>query len=141
MDRITRRRLLIVVIVLAVAFAVGVVWLVRSQGAYYRQVGELTASELDGETVKVGGRVVDGSIESAGAVQTFTLSDLTGAPDTIEVSYEGAVPDTFGPFADVVVLGVYDAGAGLILAEELQTKCPSKYEASRSPTPSASPLR
>jgi len=139
MDRRIRRRLMIIVVVLAVAFAAGVVWLVRSQGGYYRQVGELRGSELDDEMVRVAGRVVDGSIESDGAIQSFAISDLTGAPDTIEVVYEGAVPDTFAPRADVVVLGVYDAGAGLIRAEELQTKCPSKYEATRSPTLSPRP--
>jgi cytochrome c-type biogenesis protein CcmE len=141
MERLTRRRLLIAVTVLVVAFAGAAVWLVRSQGAYYRQVGELAAADLDGKVVKVGGRVVPDSIASRGSVQTFVISDLRGASPTVEVRYAGIVPDTFGPHADVVVLGTYDAAAGLILADELQTKCPSRYEASRSPTPRASPTQ
>jgi cytochrome c-type biogenesis protein CcmE len=136
-NRKARRRLLIAVAVVVVAFAAGVVWLVRAQGAYYRQVGELSTAGLDGKTVKVGGAVVPGSIVKDGAVQSFIMKDLTGRDATVAVHYEGTVPDTFGPDVDVVVLGVYRDSEGLIDAQELQTKCPSKYEASKSPAPSA----
>lgn len=134
-----RRRLLIAMVVVVVAFSAGVVWLVRAQGAYYRQVGQLANAGLDGKTVKVGGMVVPGSVEEDGAGRSFTLADLTGGTDTVSVRYGGMLPDTFGPEVDVVVLGLYDAATGLIEATELQTKCPSKYEASRSPAPSGSP--
>jgi cytochrome c-type biogenesis protein CcmE len=130
--------LLIAVAVVVVAFAAAVVYLVRAQGAYYRQVGELSAaSGLDGETVKVGGTVVPGSFAKDGTVQSFTIRDLTGSPATCRVRYSGIVPDTFGPDVDVVVLGTYDASHGFISAEELQTKCPSKYEGKKSPDPAA----
>ena len=138
MNRKARRRLLIAVAVVVVAFAAGVVWLVRAQGAYYRQVGELGAASLDGKTVKVGGAVVPGSIARDGAVQSFAIKDLTGGNATVAVQYDGTVPDTFGPDVDVVVLGVYHASERLIDAQELQTKCPSKYKSGKSPTPSAS---
>lgn len=141
MERLTQRRLLVAVIVVILAFAAGIVWLVRSEGAYYRQVGELRAGSLDGKSVKVGGRVVPESVTTEGSLQTFAIADLTGAGETVTVRYAGVLPDTFGPSADVVVLGTYDAGAGLIDAEELQTKCPSKYEAGRSPTPSPTATR
>jgi hypothetical protein len=36
---------------------------------------------------------------------------------------------------DVVVTGRYESQAGAIAADELQTKCPSKYKASASPSP------
>jgi cytochrome c-type biogenesis protein CcmE len=137
-NRKARRRLLIAVAVVVVAFAGAVIWLVRAQGAYYRQVADLSAATLDGKTVKVGGAVVPGSINKDGNVQLFAIKDLTGQDSTVQVEYGGVVPDTFGPGVDVVVLGVYDAGKGLISAEELQTKCPSKYKASTSPTPGAS---
>jgi len=135
-NRRARRRLLIAVAVVVVAFAAGVVYLVWAQGAYYRQVGELSVkSGLDGKTVKVGGAVVSGSIDNEGNVELFTIKDLTGTGATVDVKYGGTIPDTFGPDVDVVVLGVYDAAAGLITAEELQTKCPSKYEGRKSPDP------
>lgn len=126
-----RRRLMIATVLLLVAFAAAVVWLVRSQGAYYRQVGELSA-ELDGKTVKVGGTVQAGALGSSGR---FYILDLTGAPDTVAVVYNGALPETFGPGVEIVVVGAYDNATRTILAEELQTKCPSKYQASQSPSP------
>jgi len=126
-------------VVLVVAFAAAVVWLVRAQGAYYRQVGELSAAGLNGKTVKVSGAVVPGSIAEAGGERSFTIRDVTGVDATVRVRYDGVVPDTFGPDVDVVVFGMYRADEGLIDAQELQTKCPSKYESSRSPTPSAVP--
>lgn len=122
---------MVATVVLLVAFAVAVVWLVRSQGAYYRQVGELSAA-LDGRTVKVGGTVRAGTARSS---NTFSILDLTGSPDTAVVTYNGALPDTFGPGVDVVVVGTWDDATRTIAAEELQTKCPSKYEASKSPSP------
>ena len=61
--------------------------------------------------------------------------DLTGKTATVAVAYSGQVPDSFGPGVDVVVTGRYEAQAGAIAADELQTKCPSKYKASASPSP------
>jgi cytochrome c-type biogenesis protein CcmE len=131
--------LLIAVAVVVVAFASAVIWMVRAQGAYYRQVGELSAAEMDGKTVKVGGAVVPDSIDRDGGVQWFAIKDLTGRDAVVRVRYDGAVPDTFGPDVDVVVLGIYDAAGGVISAQELQTKCPSKYEAKKSPASSSAP--
>ena len=140
MNSRARKRLLVATIVLVIAFAAAVVWMVRSQGAYYRQVSELAQSDLNGKTVKVGGAVLDGTLQRTGGAYTFTMKDLAGAPDTVRVAYSGRVPDSFGAGVDVVVVGKYDAGARLITADELQTKCPSKYKAKvASPLPSGSP--
>jgi len=132
-NRKARRRLLIATLVLVAAFAVAVVWVVRSQGAYYRQVGGLTSAD-DGKLVKVGGSVAASSLSHDAAGYHFTLRDLTGKAETVAVLYAGQVPDAFGPGVDVVVVGRYHAGGRAIAAEELQTKCPSKYKASASPS-------
>jgi cytochrome c-type biogenesis protein CcmE len=57
----------------------------------------------------------------------------------VEVTYAGQMPNTFGEGVDVVVIGTYAAAAGVISAEELQTKCPSKYEGKASPAAETSP--
>ena len=129
MSRQARRRLLIGVALIVIVFAAGVFWLVRSQGAYYRQVGELAGGTLDGRTVKVGGTVVDGSVRRQQDAMVFTISDLTGADESVRVRCSAALPSAFGSGVQVVVLGVYHAAVGLITADEAQTKCPSKYEA------------
>jgi len=134
MNRRARKRLLVATLVLVAAFAAAVVWTVRSQGAYYRQVGGLSSAD-DGRVVKVGGSVVVSTLSHDASGYHFALRDLTGKAETVGVSYTGQVPDAFGPGVDVVVVGRYDAGGRAIAAEELQTKCPSKYKASASPSP------
>jgi len=54
----SRTRLLIATGVIVVVFVIGVVFLVQRQGAYYRQVSDLTTGKYDGKNVKVGGRVL-----------------------------------------------------------------------------------
>jgi len=132
-NRKSRTRLLIATGVIVVVFVIGVVFLVQKQGAYYRQVGELTTGQYDGKNVKVGGRVVDGTIDrDAGGVH-FTIQDLTGASDTVKVTYSGQMPGAFEDGVDVVIVGKYAAADGVVAADELQTKCPSKYEGKASP--------
>jgi len=123
-----RTRLIVATGVIVVAFVVGVVYLVSQQGAYYKQVSELVSGEWDGKNVEVGGRVLDGTISRDDEGVTFTIQDLSGASDTVEVAYSGQMPNTFEAGVDVVVIGQYSAAEGRIAADELQTKCPSKYE-------------
>jgi len=125
-NRKSRTRLLIATAVIVVVFVAAVVYLVQRQGAYYRQVSELSTGQYDGKNVKVGGRVLDGTIERDGSGLHFEIQDLTGKTDTVQVTYAGQMPGTFEAGVDVVIIGEYQAGS--ILADELQTKCPSKYE-------------
>jgi cytochrome c-type biogenesis protein CcmE len=135
-----RRRLVIATLVIVAVFVAGVVYLIDAEGAYYRQVSELAGGGYDGKNVKVGGRVLDQTVVHDDAGVHFIIQDLSGEADTVKVDYDGQMPNTFGPGVDVVVLGTYveAAGGGLITADELQTKCPSKYEG-KGTTPMASP--
>jgi cytochrome c-type biogenesis protein CcmE len=135
----SRTRLLIATAVIVVVFVIGVVFLVQRQGAYYRQVSQLTTGQYDGKNVKVGGRVLGGSIaRDAGGVH-FTIADLTGKPETVKVTYAGQMPNTFASGVDVVVVGKYASAAGVITADQLQTKCPSKYKGQASPSAQPGP--
>jgi cytochrome c-type biogenesis protein CcmE len=129
----SRNRLLVATGVIVVVFVIGVVFLIQKQGAYYRQVGELTTGQYDGKNVKVGGRVVDGTINRDDAGVHFIIQDLTGKADTVKVTYSGQMPGTFEDGVDVVIVGKYVAADGVVSADELQTKCPSKYKGSASP--------
>jgi len=133
LNKKSRTRLLVATGVIVVVFIVGVVFLVQRQGAYYRQVSELTTGQYDGKNVKVGGRVVDGSIERDATGVHFAIQDLTGKQGTVNVLYSGQMPNTFEAGVDVVVIGQYAGGDALITADQLQTKCPSKYKGSASP--------
>ncbi len=133
MNRRSRTRLLVATGVIVVVFVIGVVVLVQRQGAYYRQVSDLTTGTYDGKNVKVGGRVLDGTIERDDSGVRFTIEDLTGKTDTVDVTYAGQMPNTFDAGVDVVVIGEYASAGGVITADQLQTKCPSKYEGQASP--------
>ena len=133
MNKKSRTRLLIATGVIVVVFVIGVVFLVQKQGAYYRQVSDLTTGQYDGKNVKVGGRVQDGSINRDASGVHFVIQDLTGKTDTVKVTYSGQMPGTFDDGVDVVIIGKYAAAGGVVSADELQTKCPSKYKGSASP--------
>ena len=137
MNKKSRTRLLIATGVIVAVFVVGVVFLVQKQGAYYRQVSDLTTGQYDGKNVKVGGRVVDGTIDRDASGVHFTISDLTGKNDTVQVTYSGQMPNTFESGVDVVVIGKYASSGSVITADQLQTKCPSKYEGQASPASSS----
>jgi cytochrome c-type biogenesis protein CcmE len=129
----SRTRLLIATGVIVVVFVIGVVFLVQKQGAYYRQVADLTTGQYDGKNVKVGGKVMAGTINRDASGVHFTIQDLTGKADTVKVTYNGQMPNTFEDGVDVVIVGKYAAAGGVVSADQLQTKCPSKYKGSASP--------
>jgi len=133
MNKKSRTRLLIATGVIVVASVVGVIFLIQQQGAYYGQVADLASGRYDGKNVKVAGRVVDGTIERDEAGLHFIIQDLTGKTDTVKVTYSGQTPGAFAEGVDVVIVGKYAAADGVVSADELQTKCPSKYEGKASP--------
>ena len=139
MNRKARIRLIVATVVIVAVFAAGVVYLVSREGAYYRQVSDLSRQDLNGKQVKVAGRVVGGSVSHDAAGLHFALQDLSGKPDVVRVDYAGQVPGTFGAGVDVVVTGKYAAAESLIAADQLQTKCPSKYESQASPRAGSTP--
>jgi len=92
--------------------------------------------------VKVGGRVVPGSVtyDNRTLDLRFLVADIetadpmgaaeasTGEMATFQVSYQGALPDTFTEGVDVVVEGRFTR-EGVFEATVLLTKCGSRYEA------------
>ncbi len=134
MNKKSKTRLLVATGVIVVVFVIGVVFLVQRQGAYYSQVADLTTGKYDGKNVKVGGRVLGDTITRDTSGVHFTIEDLTGKSDTVDVTYSGQMPNTFDAGVDVVVIGKYASAGGLITADQLQTKCPSKYKGQASPS-------
>ena len=78
------------------------------------------------EELRVGGKVVAGSVKQDPATQTmrFMVADDKGS--SLPVVYRGVVPDAFKPDADVVLQGKLSP-SGTFEATELLAKCPSKY--------------
>lgn len=105
---------------------------------YYHTISEL--QELKGEALKhrmrVGGTVEAGSIRRFSGRVDFVLD---GEGKSLPVSYIGGdpLPDTFKDQAQALVEG-RPASDGRFVAEHVQAKCASKYEAAPGATQSSS---
>jgi cytochrome c-type biogenesis protein CcmE len=104
---------------------------IKQTGEYY-----LTPQELEtrvaadpsfvGTGVKVGARVVSGSIVRAPSGREVSFQVTDGAR-TVPVVYRGIAPDTFTDGVDVVVEGRLSPD-GTFHATTLLAKCASRYE-------------
>jgi cytochrome c-type biogenesis protein CcmE len=100
-----------------------------TSASYFVTVSELRAQadSVDGDLVRVGGDVVEGSIEIDGVAgpMYFEISD---GNETLAVVYDRQVPDIFGEHIEAVVEGTFRKN-GVFEAETILTKCPSRFDA------------
>lgn len=115
-------------------FLGGVGYLVFSgfseNSVYFLNVAEAKAASPDKLTsARLFGTVADEGIEKHQGRPgvSFRLEDKDNISQIIEVSYNGAVPDTFKAGAEVIVEGGMGP-EGRFAAKTLMTKCPSKYQ-------------
>lgn len=129
----------IAVIVVSLVF---LAWLGYGESkTYYHTIAELP--NLHGAAaahrMRVGGTVAAGTIRRFSGRVDFVLE---GEGKTLPVSYTGSdpLPDTFVDKSQALVEGSL-APDGRFVAERVQAKCASKYEAAPggTPTPSAAP--
>ncbi len=139
MNKRARNRLIgvtaiVLLIIVAIFASIGS----RGGTAYYKTVEEIaTDAALANERVKVGGAVVTGSWDRKSNPMTFTIKgedDTADEGPTVVVVYNGAVPATFGDGVTAIVTGTLSAD-GKIEADEMITKCPSKYESATGAIP------
>ncbi len=128
MNKRARNRLIGVTILILVAAVPILYYLMMSGGSYVQSVGDVAANAaLIGQRVKVTGSVVAGSWDKKTNPMVFRIrgEGATGGPE-IQVVYNGSAPNTFGNDTVAILTGTV-AKAGLIEANEMLTKCPSKY--------------
>ena len=104
---------------------------IKETAVYYLTPGELSAKTVADPTfyetgVKVGARVVPGSIKRAAGGRETSFAMTDGAK-TYNVVYRGITPDTFTDGVDVVVEGRLGRD-GTFRATTLLAKCASRYE-------------
>ena len=104
---------------------------IKETGVYYLTPTELAAKVAGDHSfynvgVKMGARVVKGSITRDVATQTITFRASDGA-QSFPVVYRGLAPDTFTDEVDVVVEGRLQPD-GTFRATTLLAKCGSRYE-------------
>jgi cytochrome c-type biogenesis protein CcmE len=102
--------------------------------AFFLTVPELQkrVSTLRGEAVRVAGKVTNDPIQwdVRNLALAFTMGDDAYR---IPVQYHGVKPDMFQAGADVIVEGRVSQD-GVLVASNLMTSCPSKYEEDKRPT-------
>ena len=112
-----------------VFLAIGYLVFMGFQGSmtYYYTVSELMeqGSSIYDENVRVKGQIAPDSVEQevTGRILRFAITD---GENSLSVTYQGAVPDTFKAGAEVVVEGQFNSN-GIFQAHTLMPKCPSRY--------------
>lgn len=81
-----------------------------------------------GESYKLTGRVVAGSIEREQDGLRFEVRDRDGQA-AVPVDYAGVVPDPFREGREVIVTGALRDDTFVAQEDSLVTKCPSKFTA------------
>ena len=129
MNKRARNRLIGVTAIILIVAAVILVTLIPSGGSYSQTVTSIaTDSKLVGTRVKVTGTVVADSWDKKTNPMVFKIRDegATTGP-VVNVTYNGSAPDTFGNNTVAILTGTVDK-LGVLTANDMLTKCPSKYQ-------------
>ena len=126
------QRIKFVIAIALIATSVGVLvyTAVDQTKMYMLTVGEFLGAKTaySGTTVRIAGRVRPGSMNWNADTRDlrFTLDDITGQ-GSLDVHYNGILPDMFSEGRDVIVEGP-SIDAATFVASTVLTSCPSKYQ-------------
>ncbi len=96
---------------------------------YYKTVNEIMENPAGfaDRPVRVNGILVEGSVKAKTGSNEYRFK-LIKQNSIMEVSYKGILPDTMREGFELLVQGVFNTNSNLFVANEILTKCPSKYE-------------
>ena len=127
MNKAAKRRLVVVGGIVVIAMLVIVAIAGSGGAASSLSIADVLSGDYQGKKVQVSGSVVADSLSSDGSTALFEIQPEDGdGSQTLVVSYDGALPATFGTGVVAICTGTMDDGE--LAATELVTKCPSKYE-------------
>ncbi len=111
----------------AVLLATALLYVSFSATPEASQPSDVLAAAEPGQSYKLTGRVVDGSIERQGDGLGFEIRDREGTA-SVPVEYAGLVPDPFREGREVIVTGSMRGETFVADRDSLVTKCPSKFQ-------------
>ena len=128
MNKKAKRRLVVVGGIVVIAMLVIVAIAGAGGAASSLKIGDVLGGTYEGKKVQVSGAVVADSLSAKGSTAVFQITpeDNADTSQKLTVSYDGALPATFGTGVVAICTGTVDDGE--LSATELVTKCPSKYE-------------
>ena len=125
MKKIRKQRLITVLLIL-ISSALGSFLVIRALDSnldFFFTPSELFKEELpDNKRIKVGGMVLDGSVTRDKTNILFVITDYEGS---IDVEFDGIVPDLFKEGSGVVVLGYLKDKT--LIAEDVLAKHDENY--------------
>ena len=125
MKKIRKQRLITVLLIL-ISSALGSFLVTRALDSnldFFFTPSELFKEELpDNKRIKVGGMVLDGSVTRDKTNISFVITDYEGS---IDVEFDGIVPDLFKEGSGVVVLGYLKDKT--LIAEDVLAKHDENY--------------
>ncbi len=127
MNKKAKRRLVVVGGIIVVVMLVILAVAGSGGAASSLAIADVADGSYAGKKVQVSGSVVADSLTAQGSTATFEIADETDASQTLAVSYDGALPATFGNGVVAICTGTMSSD-GTLGCTELVTKCPSKYE-------------
>jgi cytochrome c-type biogenesis protein CcmE len=124
-----RRQVLIAAIIVSIALGYLMVSGMQDTMVFYYTVSEVASqrSDLEGEPLRVAGKVVAGTIEISSADHLDRSFVIHEGGERMTVVYRGVTPDTLVDDSDAVVEGRLETD-GTFHATMVMAKCPSKYE-------------
>ena len=127
-------RIAITAFVLVAAFS-GLMYTTLSEGTeYYKMVDEVLADRAawEGKNLQLHGYVVPDSIRRRPDTLEYRF-EIQNNGQVVTANYTGVVPDTFQDGSEVVLKGHLRPEGFAVVPNGVMAKCPSKYEASRTP--------
>ena len=97
-------------------------------GAYFLSVDEAVAADLaPHRPVRIKGTVIPGTYQNADGSSEHRFGIESGGKRSMQVYFNGPIPDVFSEGREVVVEG-HRNKTGVLEATQVTAKCPSKYE-------------
>ncbi|MBQ9067657.1 MAG: cytochrome c maturation protein CcmE [Eggerthellaceae bacterium] len=128
MNARTKQRLVIVTGVIVIAMALILAIVGGGSAAKTVSIAQAASGDYVNQRVQVSGNVVENSYSTKDNILTFSIYDPDSAADAIlNIAYDGGAAATFGNDVTAICTGKIDE-SGTLVASELVTKCPSKYE-------------
>ena len=129
-----RTRFLVLGTVVALALGYMIYAAFPGNALYFLTVSEFNnkATAQDGRTVRVSGKLVEGSFQREGSsmLSRFSIQDKAYeiAGEQLAASYEGVMPDLFfNPHSEIILEGKFGSQR-VFEANAILVKCPSKYQ-------------
>lgn len=128
-DSKSKKRLLIVTVILLAIIGYMIYSSSAANYSYFKKISEVASdSSLIGKSVRVGGKILKGSVVQDGSKYTFKIYEKQ---DKLTIIYDssksGPLPSTFGAGVMAIVEGKLISNDKLE-AKSMVTQCPSKYK-------------